>query len=526
MTRADICRWPGLVLLAAGGAALLGLTSTTSASASPDGDTELVMAGTQGCCVTPSQLQTVAPAFYPDYLQDATHFTDPFFKDYVPQFLTTNEQFYPFTGLQSIGFDQATSQTVTLMTEAVDKQIGEGNDVVVFGYSHSTAAITAYEDQLAALPADDRPTPDQLDFVQIGDVDNPNGGILERLAGVYAPSLDLYGYGAQPDDLYPSAIYTFQYDGFADFPQYPLNILADINALFGGVTVHGYYPFLSAAEISAVASVPEPVTPADTDTTYLMIPNPNLPLLQVLEATVPGGLPAPLVDLIEPPLRYIIDLGYDPTAPANVPTPGQLFPDVNPLGALIGLGQSIGQGVNDFLAAEGMPALPSVPLVSHLVNDLAASPLATDTFSLPTLTFPVPLQVGEVVDVPLNALNSVVAAGIDNGLDSANQSLVNVVGSALTVVATEADAPEKVMNAIYVGQQLAPILLDAPGLVVTVATQDLVSGLEDLVAGNLSGFSQQIQDVVTQNITLGSFEGFFAYAALEDIATGAVLTIG
>jgi len=36
-----------------------------------------------------------------------------------------------------------------------------------------------------------------------------------------------------PADLYPTDIYTLEYDGFADFPQYPINPIADLNAFAG-----------------------------------------------------------------------------------------------------------------------------------------------------------------------------------------------------------------------------------------------------------------------------------------------------
>jgi hypothetical protein len=131
-------------------------------------------------------------------------------------------------------------------------------------------------------------------------------------------------FGPTPDDLYPTTIYTGQYDGFADFPQYPLDIPADLNALLGVAYVHGDYLDLTPAEVAA--GVVEPVTSADTDTTYLMIPTQDLPLLDPLRQI---GVPAALLDLIQPDLRVLIDWGYG-DGYANVPTPFGLFNnDVN-----------------------------------------------------------------------------------------------------------------------------------------------------------------------------------------------------
>uniref|UniRef100_UPI0031DD7FB0 PE-PPE domain-containing protein n=1 Tax=Mycobacterium sp. TaxID=1785 RepID=UPI0031DD7FB0 len=514
--RTRCVRRPGVAHAASAGAALLGLTAMTSAIASAQGeDIELVLGGTGPCCVTPS---TPGGVPGPPYTTVADQlFTAHYFPGYTPQGLPTPEQFAPFTGIASLPLDQSVSQDVTDIDAAVTAQLANGNDVIVLGASQSASAATVYQDELAALPVSARPSPDQLSFVLLGDPDNPDGGLLERIAGVYVPDLGLQAYGPTPDDLYPSVIYTAQYDGFADFPQYPLDLPADFNALFGVEYVHPFYTDLTAAQIAA--GVVEPVTAADTDTTYIMIPTQTLPLLKPFA----GLLPAPLMDLIEPPLRYIINLGYDPTAPANVPAPAQLLPDINPISALIGFGQSIGQGINDALGAVGLPSLPDIPALSNLVNDVANSPLATTTFTAADLTFPVPAQIGDVIDGPLNALDSGLTAGINDGIDPAIQSTVYGVGDALRAAATDAGAPEKVTNAIYVLEQLLPIEFEAPGDAVTNSAHLLVTGIEDLAAGNLSEFGAMLQSIVADNIVLTNFEGFFALDAVLNIAAGVPL---
>jgi hypothetical protein len=78
---------------------------------------------------------------------------------------------------------------------------------------------------------------------------NPNGGIFARFPGFPAgtnlslPSLGFTFYGATPSNtIYPTNIYTLEYDGFADFPQYPINLISDLNAFAGIYYVHGTYP--------------------------------------------------------------------------------------------------------------------------------------------------------------------------------------------------------------------------------------------------------------------------------------------
>jgi hypothetical protein len=314
------------VPLAIAGAALLGLAPTTMsplafqphtvATAVALRDNEaLIMAGTGACCTSTAQLITPGPPYTTEVDQ---LFIAPNYPGYIPLGLATPEQFAPFVGTESL--NTSISGGVTDLTNAVMQQLAEGNDVVVFGFSQSATVSTVYEDDLATLTANARPSPDQLSVVLIGDPDNPDGGLFERIPGVTVPLLGYTTFfGPTPDDLYPTIVYTGQYDGFADFPQYPLDIPADLNALLGVAYVHADYRDLTPAQIAA--GVVEPVTTADTDTTYVMIPTENLPLLDPLREI---GVPAALLDLIQPDLRVLIDWGYGDGS-ANVPTPFGLF---------------------------------------------------------------------------------------------------------------------------------------------------------------------------------------------------------
>ncbi|KAA8966509.1 PE-PPE domain-containing protein [Mycobacterium sp.] len=98
------------------------------------------------------------------------------------------------------------------------------------------------------------PEPDSgLDFLLIGDPSNPNGGLLERFAGFETtsgqttdlqPNLPSLGFsfdGATPSDDYITSIYTLEYDGYADFPRYPIDFLSDLNAFLGIAEIHDTY---------------------------------------------------------------------------------------------------------------------------------------------------------------------------------------------------------------------------------------------------------------------------------------------
>ncbi len=202
------------------------------------------------------------------------------------------------------------------------QQLGQGNNVVVFAYSESTSIATQEMVNLAALPADRQPNPADLQFVLVEDLNNPNGGFVERF-----PYLATMSFPATPaDSLYPTDIYTVEYSGSSDFPQYPADLLADANAVAGFIDLHpfllpGWPTGFTPSELAG--AVLEPTSPGyDGATQYFMIATQDLPLLDGLRA-IPGVGPA-MADLIQPDMRVIIDLGYDRTGGANVATPADL----------------------------------------------------------------------------------------------------------------------------------------------------------------------------------------------------------
>ena len=63
-------------------------------------------------------------------------------------------------------------------------------------------------------------------------------------------TLDIPFENATPSDLYPTDIYTLEYDGFADFPHYTSNLLSDLNATLGLFLEHFTYLDLSPDQIN------------------------------------------------------------------------------------------------------------------------------------------------------------------------------------------------------------------------------------------------------------------------------------
>ena len=129
-----------------------------------------------------------------------------------------------------------------------------------------------------------------------------------------------------------------EYDGFADFPRYPINFLSDLNAFLGIATIHGTYlnggvdgSGPTAEQIANAILLPGSMDSGTTDslTNYYMIDD-TAPLVSLL--------PTQLQELLGPDLTYLINLGYGDgslgysvtaDSPANVATPFGLFPDVS-----------------------------------------------------------------------------------------------------------------------------------------------------------------------------------------------------
>ena len=284
------------------------------------------------------------------------------------------ENAYPFGGVKQLTFEQSVNEGLQILDPAIQQQLAQGNTVNVYGYSQG-AVVASLE--MAKLQAEGVPggPNSPVSFTIVGDPMNPNGGFYERFAGLQLPSLGINFYGATPSTPYPTQIYTIEYDGYADFPRYPLNFLSDINALSS--QNHFYYHVLTTQQLNSMAiQLP---TSGPTTTTYYMIPSNNLPLLGPIR-----GLPFignPLADLLQPDMTYLVNLGYgDPrygwsTGPANVPTPAGLFPPLSSFQMLPGLLTSGAQQgfhdfVGDFVGTGPNPvALPTLSSLTSLLNN-------------------------------------------------------------------------------------------------------------------------------------------------------------
>jgi len=353
-------------------------------------DTEAWIMGGSGLPIPP---QSYLDALFARYIDPAAPFFDgqPSYPVDKTNPLFTPEGLYPNSGVKSLELDPSMAQGVTILRQTIDQQVAAGNNLVVLGYSQSSTISTMVMRDLLALPAGQQPTADQLSFVLLGAPNNPNGGLFERFDvltdGSYPtiPSLGITFNGAIPEETpWATSVYTLEYDGYADFPKYPINFLADLNAVLGIIYEHTIYPSLTAEQLATAIELPMSEG-YDGNAAYFMIPSEILPLLMPLASIPVVG--QPIYDLLEPAMRVLVNLGYGSitegwsAGPANVATPFELFPsDLDWGEVLTALGNGAQQGWNDFV--DDLSNL-SFPSAAELLGSSAGD---VTSFALPSLT--------------------------------------------------------------------------------------------------------------------------------------------
>ena len=373
-----------------------------------------------------------------DYVNRVMWYFTPYAPDdTTAQVVFTPEGLYPITGVKSLPLDTSVDQGLTILSDTLALVPG-GMPTAVFGYSQSSIISSLLQEgyQTPGSPYPAPEVPDDLaqsiTFVVIANEVNPNGGFLSRFPDLNLPALGIPFYGAAPENAYPTISYAREYDGFADYPRYPMNFLSVLNAALGIVYVHTQYVpnpekctsfCLTKEEVENAIALPT----TDPSQQYYFIPTENLPLLQPIR-----GIPligTPIADLIQPVLKVIVDLGYaDPahgfttaTQPdANVLVPFGVFPDVSPLEVLEKLVAGVQQGINDFIADFG----PN----GSIAKEIAA-------ISLPTLSFALPTPEGLIDAVQTFVLKSAEwVSGAAGAIYAALLPTADVINSIVTIL--------------------------------------------------------------------------------------------
>ncbi|MEY8018577.1 PE family protein [Mycobacterium servetii] len=425
------------------------------------------------------------------------------FTGYVSnQPVSTPEGLYPFTGVKDLTLNISLARGITQLDNAIKAALPVSNTnsaLSILGYSQSSTLASM------AMPIlrDMGYTSSQLNFTLLGDPSAPNGGLLARFPDLSLPSLGITFGNSTPSDLFNTTIYSLEYDGFADFPQYPIDFLADLNALAGIVFVHGTYPTLSATQIASGFLLPGSAqlnTPGGSSlTNYVMIPTQNLPLLDPLRAIPVIG--NPLADLVQPDLRYLINWGYGnpeygySTGLANVQTPFGFLP---PLSATTALGPLLVSGAQQGMGAFGadisamLPtSLPAMALPNLSVPDIAGTLAGGASSGTTALALP------SVSSIPATLTNLI------GGIENANNA---IVGGFTTDFSTAYAT-------------LLPTADIATAVVVSLPSYDLnlfLNGISQAINGNPMGLVNAIGDPIAADTGLVTLAGGFELINFEN----------
>jgi hypothetical protein len=340
------------------------LFASPPAPASADSPDDSLNALMMGGTFMPTPSQRWQDAIISDYIDPATG------RNYTPVLVPT-----PASGA-------STSLPIGLANlQAEMARQPAGQPYLVSGYSQSAQIAVNEKVELAQSG---QPIPD-VTFFLLGSGNRPNGGFLERFEGLVIPGMPGLDFnGAEPTEAgIPTIDVAAQYDANADFPQFPINVVADLNALLGFIYIHGGYgdgplpqPFPAVWPPSQPLTGPyvDEYVPGATDivkqvtgdTTFYFIPTAELPLLSPLRTL---GVPESWLDIVQPALRVIVEAGYDRSVPFGEPTPAQLIPTLDPATFGIQFTQAVVQGADNAVGLFGL----DLPGYADLMNLLDAA---------------------------------------------------------------------------------------------------------------------------------------------------------
>jgi hypothetical protein len=438
----------GLGMVATAGAGVLGLSAMVNSAyaRADDGDIGLVMGGS-GLPIPGSNYVGAADGLYLN--NPGTHlYPDLTFYQATPgnplgEGLFTPEGLYPLTGVHTLPLnypldanglpDLSTSvgQGATILESTIAGNTAAGDASTVFGYSQSST-LSGITMQMLDPTGTPETGPGALQFLLIADPSAPNGGLLERFNGfetlaghttvdpLNLPSLGISFDGATPSNDFVTNMYSLEYDGFTDFPRYPLNFLSDLNAFLGIQTLHGTYlnggvlgSGPTAEQIANAILLPGSAASgtADSLTNYHMILE-TAPLVSLL--------PTSLQELLGPDLTYLINLGYgDGTlgysatadSPANVATPFGLSP-VSLSTELNTLATDTQQGIQNLMTNTDPYAAAATASASAGADAATAVPAATPTITDIANAFSSALSTAYSVFLPLQDISNALSTSV------------------------------------------------------------------------------------------------------------------
>lgn len=219
-------------------------------------------------------------------------------------------QLGPLSGPSALTTDQSTAIGQQNLHAAILRELAKGEPIVVAGLSEGTLVI---DQELRYLQNDPTAPPAQdITFYVFGDMGRGLGQMY--LPGVTIPFVG-QTFSPLPDSQYDTVVVNEQWDGWANPPDRPWNLLAVLNAVMGAVyTVNGSndHSQTSLDSMADAVLVSKTTSSLGGTTTTYMIPREQLPLTRPL---LQLGVPTWAVDEIDKLLMPLIQTGYSTLTP-------------------------------------------------------------------------------------------------------------------------------------------------------------------------------------------------------------------
>ncbi|OBB75579.1 PE-PPE domain-containing protein [Mycolicibacterium monacense] len=333
------------------------------------------------------------------------------------------------------GVTNLNTQLATVLADGANA----GEQIAVFGYSQGGAVVSRAMYDIAEL---DEETRDRITVVTIGNINNPLG-LWSRLSFLrYIPLLNV-SFGPQlPTDIgVKSTNYSFEYDPVGDAPQYWGNPLAMLNALMAFEYVHGYYldpnsngptdtmpyGYDDVSLAAAIAAAPKRV---HGDATFVLIPQRGtlpifMPLVDIGNATGTSAFVEPVIRLLQPVTKLLIDLGYDRQTNPGIARNLSILPfnpfTFNPIQFSVDFVEAIVQGIEDAFNGGSMIAVPVPAPADSEADELSAAGealgrLAADSDEEPLTT------IEKVADIDTPLVEETLDGDPAGGTDEQGQS--------------------------------------------------------------------------------------------------------
>ena len=305
-------------------------------------------------------------------------------------------------GLSCPTWNASVGSGVASLNTALLNLPNSGEPAVLFGYSQGGAVVS---NEMRAI----RNNPALLEkissVVMIGNAYNPDGGFFTRFGFLPTiPILDItFGPATPVDTGLPMTGIGFEYDPVMYAPLYWGNPLAVLNGIAALETVHGYYltpngngptdPIAygyTDAELAAILATDCPGAYCRVDSfgnDYYMIPAKSLPIFDLVTSYLPGPVAPfvkPIIDLVSPVMKVLIDLGYDWSGDPGVPRTLSILP-FNPVQNWFQVGLdlvgAVGEGIENATGDLSTGFAPSAPAAITPATPPTNPPAAAGVFA-------------------------------------------------------------------------------------------------------------------------------------------------